>query len=538
MERVDYLIIGGGIAGITLRHFLKNDRTVVLEAEPGRYKIGESIIPEHFRHPALRELLPALRECPSFSPKYGTTFIDGLSAASFPLPEGALQGAMHITRTEMEQVMLDAWGVVYRPERVIGVDLEHKLVRTEHEEYQVEKQIIDCSGPNMVLSNLLKKTRLLWPVYATWSYWDIEGNEPERFYSSLKDRGVSWLRYSYQHRRVLAEEETRAWRPGMSTILTKIKEGMWTWQIPLYDQKLLSYGVVSRHGKVSREEYEAITSTNIAPNYQLRRRVMDGSSPYNRMHVRNNFARSSSVPATMDYILLSDAYCFADPVYSVGTGLAVNKAIEVATILNETGWTPEVCRAYCERYDALVNKAIAGFQFWYGSKVLSDDQAAATVQDELLVGNAFQSNITYHYVQALSYADLPSEVFASDPFSVDWDDPRLTAVSEKTSDIVGKLLGSGTVAGWTFSKARPASGGVLLRFQHEGLPEQTLLLSRAREGENYFRTAGPLGMRYLEIAEDDPLPDKSKIEQLADALVPVVDGRSRDWSDLVDKSVR
>ena len=42
----------------------------------------------------------------------------------------------------------------------------------------------------------------------------------------------------------------------------------------------------------------------------------------------------------------------------------------------------------------------------------------------------------------------------------------------------------------------------------------------------------------LEIAEDDPLPDKSKIEQLADALVPVVDGRSRDWSDLVDKSVR
>ncbi|MEI8258220.1 MAG: hypothetical protein WCJ30_21285, partial [Deltaproteobacteria bacterium] len=350
MEHVDYVIIGGGIAGITLKHFLKNSNTVLLEADPGRYKIGESIIPEQFRHPEVQKLLPALRACPSYSPKYGTTFIETGSAASFPLPEGALGGAMHITRTEMEQVMLDAWGVEFRAERVIGVDLAQKIVRTETQEYKVARQIIDCSGPNMVLSNLLKKTEILWPVSTTWAYWDITENEPERFYNTLSERGWNWQRYSYQHRRVLAEE-TRDWRPGRSTILTKIKDGMWTWQIPLYGEKLLSYGIVSRGGTISREEYRDIASKHIAPNYKLAPRAVDGSGTYNRMYVRNNFARRSSVAATMDYILVSDAYCFADPVYSVGTGLAVNKAIEVATILNETGWSPEVCSEYCARYD-------------------------------------------------------------------------------------------------------------------------------------------------------------------------------------------
>jgi len=42
--KVDYLIIGAGLAGITLKHFLKNDRTVVVDPNPGAYKVGESFM--------------------------------------------------------------------------------------------------------------------------------------------------------------------------------------------------------------------------------------------------------------------------------------------------------------------------------------------------------------------------------------------------------------------------------------------------------------------------------------------------------------
>ena len=146
MEHVDYLIIGGGIAGITLKHFLKNQNTVLLEAEPGSYKIGESIIPEQFRHPELQKLLPALMKCPSYSPKYGTTFIEEGSAASFPLPEGGLQGAMHITRTEMEQVMLDAWKVPVRHEKVIAIDLEQKIGRVPYHRGRFLSREEDLAG--------------------------------------------------------------------------------------------------------------------------------------------------------------------------------------------------------------------------------------------------------------------------------------------------------------------------------------------------------------------------------------------------------
>ncbi|MEI8259576.1 MAG: hypothetical protein WCJ30_28255, partial [Deltaproteobacteria bacterium] len=161
---------------------------------------------------------------------------------------------------------------------------------------------------------------------------------------------------------------------------------------------------------------------------------------------------------------------------------------------------------------------------------------AATVQDELLVGNVFQSNVTYHYVQALSYADLPARVFASDPFSVNWEDPALTETSARVTEAVQKLLGTGTHAGWTFGKARPASGGVLLRFGHEGLPELTMLVSRAKAAQGYFRTVGSMGMRYLEATEDGPYPDKARVAALADALVPLITARGADWTALVAKS--
>lgn len=539
MKKVDYLIIGGGIAGITLKHFLKNKNTVLLEAEPGRYKIGESIIPEQFRHPEMRKLLGAMAKTPSYSPKYGSTFIDGASVASFPLPPAALTGAMHITRTEMEGVMLDHWGVKMRQERVVGVDLANKVVHTDQGEYKVAKQIIDCSGPSMVLSNLLKQTKILWPVCTTWAYWDIEANDPRKFYEIIRKRKWSWLRYNHGQRRVLPDE-TRNWRPSRSTILTKIREGMWTWQIPLYREKLLSYGVVCRGGPISREEYFDITRSHISPNYKLKPRPLDGSGIYNRMYVRNNFARSASVAATMDYILVSDAFCFADPIYSVGTGLAVNKAIEVATVLNETGWTPDICKGYCERYARQLKGAVAGFQFWYDGKTIRDDAAAATVQDDLLVGNAFQSNITYHYAHALASADLSPRLYPAERFTVDWGDPKIdrtiAALTKATRALLGIQEGSGN-NGWTLSKAWPTTDGVLLAWK--GAPKRSavrLLVSKAGGKTPIFRTLGSLAVSFfVDEKEDSPATVQNEVAALVDKLTPRLIERSADWSVLISK---
>ena len=537
MIRVDYAIIGGGIAGITLKHFLKNDRTVLLDPEPGRYKIGESIIPEQFRHADLHALLPRLRATPSYSPKHGTTFIEAGSVASFPLPPGALDGAMHIARTDMEHVMLDAWNIEPRIERVVGVDLERRRLRTDVNEYEVAEQIIDCSGPAMVLSGLLGKTRRLWPVFATWAYWDIESNQPESFYDSLRAKGWSQLSYNYGQRCVLPDE-SRDWRPGRSTILTKIRDGVWTWQIPLFRERLLSYGVVSRHGAISRAEYTEIARTNVAPNYTLEMRPLDSSGPYNRVHVRNNFARASDVAATDRMILLSDAFAFADPVYSVGTGLAVNKAIEVATILNETGWSPTICETYCKRYERLLDAAIAGFEYWYAGRMLQDATAASIVQDELLVGNAFQSNIIWHYVQALAAADLPTGLYDADPFAVDWQDPVLDHASTNLTAAIRILLGR-TIeengSGLRLIRACPAKAGVLMKWRPSIGPDVLVLVASAGANQkNAYRRVDGLGVSYL-ADHGAQAEEQKRATSLIDAMLPVMSDRHADWQDLVSR---
>ncbi|MCX5796718.1 MAG: hypothetical protein NTY77_14585 [Elusimicrobia bacterium] len=478
-----------------------------------------------------------MAKCPSYSPKRGSTFIDKGSVASFPLPPGALTGAMHITRTEMEQVMLKHWGVERVQGRVVAVDLKKKIVRTEDEEYQVANQIIDCSGPSMCLSNLLKQTKILWPVCTTWAYWDIVGNEPKKFFDAIRKRKWSWLRYDY--RRVIPTED-RGWKPGQSTILTKIKDGMWTWQIPLYNQKLLSYGVVYRGQPVSSQEYLDITAKHISPNYTLKMRPLDESGIYNRMYVRNNFARSAAVPATMDYIMVSDAFCFADPIYSVGSGLAINKAIEVATVLNETGWSPEICKGYCEHYAHQLKGAVAGFQFWYDGKTIKDDAAAATVQDELLVGNAFQSSITYHYVHAAVSSDLSPRLYPADRFAVDWGDPKLEQASKTLTRAVRALIGvreGAKVEGWTFFKARPAMDGVLLAWKGGAKrPTLRLLVSKAGGKTPAFRTVGPLAVSYF-LAEmsDSPKVVHGQAAGLVDQLAPRLSEYAEEWGVLVDK---
>jgi hypothetical protein len=261
------------------------------------------------------------------------------------------------------------------------------------------------------------------------------------------------------------------------------------------------------------------------------------------MYVRNNFARSAAVPATKDYIMVSDAFCFADPIYSVGSGLAINKAIEVAQVLNETGWSPEVCAGYCEHYAHQLKGAVEGFQFWYDGKTVRDDAAAKTVQDQLLVGNTFQSNITYHYVRSLAASDLSPRLYPADRFAVDWSDPKMEQASKVLTRAVQALLGvrQGTeVGGWTFFKARPAVDGVLLAWKGGAQrPPLRLLVSKAGNKAPAFRTIGPLSVSFF-IAKnaDSSSALHRQVAGLVDVLTPRLLERAGDWGVLVGKVTR
>lgn len=524
MTNVDYLIIGAGQAGLLVKKHLANKNTVILDHNPAGYKIGESIVTDYFAHPSMNELMPDIVKLPSYTRKIGSTFISQDSVAFFPLSKNDV--SFHISRHELEALMIRKWEIPVVRERVKSVDVSTKTVVTDQTTYKVAKQIIDCSGPAMVVARSLRDVAQLWPVYSTWTYFDIVGSDASRFWKSIESRGTRYLRYSDIH--TPGELEPRrsddSWDPKTTTILTKLREGVWTWQISLNRASLLSFGVVSRHGEVSEKELLEIARTQAAPNYTLEPRPLDPSSPYNRTHVRNNFASKASKAATKDYILVADAFCFADPIYSVGVALAANEGIEVASLLNEgKGWTQEKCDAYNAKYEALIGRAVTAFNYWYSGALTSDGAAADEVQKKFLVGDAFQVNIAKHYGRVLEDVQDVSR------FKV--------GVESEVSKLLS-LGDGGKLAGWALEDAFRYSYGVRLNWKRAGRGGVGIALVNDPEQKESYVKAGPISLMYYSSKKKDSGKGDAELKELIAALAGKIGKNEKAWARLTLPSVR
>jgi flavin-dependent dehydrogenase len=524
VQQVEHLIIGAGIAGLVLRHFLASESVVIVDPEPAGYKIGESLIPELFRHPELAAVLPRVQALPSYTPKYGTTFVAHGEVALFPIGRREIGEAMHVARSELEGALIDAWNIDILRARVTGIDFERKHVSTSAGEFTVSGLIFDCSGPAMLVASMLGEVEKLLPVHATWGYYDVVAEHPDALVQAIAERGLRYLQYDVRHRQAVAASEVDMRQIVRTTYLSQVDDGVWTWQIPLFRGRMLSYGVVSRHGPVAADEYHEIAQRSAAPHFELRRRPA-GEGPYDRVHTRNGFARQAKRPADRDFILLADAFGFSDPVYSVGTGFAVSQAIEVATLINAGAWSPATCEAYVARCRETLARARKAFDFWYSGAVLSDPVASSEVQHDFLLGGLFHTGITRHYGTAIELASLASE---RDPFEAAWDGPEL-----RSTDIELLGLDAGKdVAGWSLLGARQSAGGVQLRWVGHGLPELTMLVADdAACVQPCFRRSGSLALSYMQLF-DRPYPQVPALAALFDGVVSRLAGQESRWREL------
>ncbi|MFV8749911.1 NAD(P)/FAD-dependent oxidoreductase [Nannocystaceae bacterium ST9] len=521
MQQVEHLIIGAGIAGLVLRHFLTSERVVIVDPEPAGYKIGESLIPELFRHPELAALLPRIQALPSYTPKYGTTFVAHGEVALFPIGAREIGEAMHVARSELEGALIEAWNIEVVRARVTSIDFERKRVTTSAGEFEVSGLIFDCSGPAMLVASMLGEVEKLLPVHATWAYYDVIAEHPEALVRAIADQGLRYLQYDVRHRQAVPTSEVDMRQIVRTTYLSQVADGIWTWQIPLFRGRVLSYGVVSRHGPVGVDEYREIAERTHAPHFELRRRPA-GADAFDRVHERNGFARQAKRPADRDFILLADAFGFSDPVYSVGTGFAVSQAIEVATLINRGDWSRETCEAYVARCRETLARARKAFDFWYSGAVLHDPVVASEVQHDFLLGGLFHAGITRHYGAAIELASLASE---RDPFEAAWEGPELSAaVIELLGLDEGKVL-----AGWSLLGARPCAGGIQLRWSGHGLPELTMLIADDAGGaQPCFRRAGPLALSYMQLF-DRGYPQVPALAALFDGVSGKLVGHEQRW---------
>jgi len=523
VESVRYLIIGAGPAGLMLWHHLRCDAKVLIDSSPGRYKVGESIVPEFCASEAVQQLLPKIQKLPSFTVKHGTTFLGPDSVAAFPLPKNRLRGSFHIVRQELEELLRNEWKVPVRDERVVSIDWERKLVVTNKRSYLVAEQIIDCSGPSMVVSQLRQEIEELWGIHATWSYFDIVGNHPERFWAEMEASGRPLQRYDGPSGEILSAETTEGWSVANTTILTRVRDGLWSWQIPLFQGRVLSFGLVSRERKIPEETYWSLAEQWRSPNYELRRRESIQNEPLNKIHVRNRFARRAKTAATMDYILIGDAFAFGDPIFSTGVAVSGNKAIEVAELLNQgNGWSESKSKAYCSVNEVLFERATRAFEAWYSDRIFEDPSTLQFVQEEILEGRAFQANIAKHYggVLADAYEVSLIRVDVRNQVAALCDEAGLC------SESVGRL-----------SKAERTIHGLSMLWSLSSEATVEIRVNFLTPGERVFSEVAGLGVSYIQ-PRGKPVNREyqSEIYELAQKLTGCIQTNDRSWRALAQST--
>jgi len=516
MRKVEHVIVGAGLAGLVMARFLKDRNIALLDPSPFAYKIGESLIPELFRHPELAALLDDVRKLPSYTEKHGTTFVGHEEVACFPLASIESNISMHVFRSELEALFAARWRSPIERARMIGVDLDARVVHTDAGAISFSGQLIDCSGPAMTLASLLGEVRAIRPVHAAWRYHDVVSVDDDGYRSALAATGRRILRLDPRHNRLVLDDELLPWRGSQTTILTNVENGVWCWQIPLYGGRILSFGVVSRHGAIDRARYDDIVERATAACYTIRHRP-EGDAPLDRFHSRSGFARQAHRAATDRFILLSDAYAFSDPVYSVGTAFAVNQSVQVANRLLGAAWDEEAAQTFCGRSEYLLERASKAFDLWYDGYVTSSDASAAEVQTMMLRGQLFHAAIAEHYGNVLNDADLEG--------SGDMFQPVKGAVDVALE--MEPLLDGVDAAPWRCVGAHLAHGGVRLCWSHATSGDEIVtLVSPLLSATPVFGRAGALGTSYL---DGGPPIAAERREALMTALGRAVAAREADW---------
>jgi flavin-dependent dehydrogenase len=373
----DVLVIGGGPGGSTAATMLarKGHQVVLLERERfPRHHIGESLLPASI--PVLEELgvLPAIQQA-GFLPKWGATMVWGKEKTPwswyFRETNQKYPHAYQVWRPRFDQVLLDnsrAHGVevreghtvrqaLFEDGRAVGVryTTADAVERIAHARF-----IVDASGQSALLGRQLDVRR-----------WDP-------LFQNLAVYG-----YFAGAQRLPAPDETN--------ILVESYPQGWFWNIPLHTGWMSVGAVVDshtgqagmRHSGPQRFLMEQIAQ---AP---YTRQLLQAANLASGPLVIKDWSYVSDEVVGDGYILVGDAACFVDPLFSSGVHLALMAGVLAAAYVTTSLKDPTMCPAAGRVYKDLYFKEYGHFRdmaalfyasnrtidsyFWEARRLFGDD---------------------------------------------------------------------------------------------------------------------------------------------------------------------
>ncbi|MEP6884399.1 MAG: NAD(P)/FAD-dependent oxidoreductase [Gammaproteobacteria bacterium] len=349
----DVLVIGGGPGGSTAASLLaeKGYRVVLLEkARHPRFHIGESLLPANL--PILERLGVAAPMRAIGMEKWGAEFVSPCDGRRQEFRfahawDKSMPLAYQVRRSEFDEILLrraaQLGAEVIEGCRVREVDFldgfrgsqhamrakdeRHRVrVHAEHDDGRNETwtadYVIDASGRDTVLGNHLHTKRRIKKHNSAAMY--------AHFAGAHRDCGK---------------------RAGNVTIYW-FDHG-WFWFIPLADGATSIGAVVwpyymKRRRTTLREFFLATVA--LCPPLADRLRT---ATLVSEVEATGNYSYVCDHSHGANYLLVGDAYCFVDPVFSSGVMLAMNSAVAAADAIHTCRTQPERSRAALKQFDRI-----------------------------------------------------------------------------------------------------------------------------------------------------------------------------------------
>ena len=315
----DAIIIGAGPAGSAAAAVLaEHGRSVlVLEREKfPRYHIGESLLPFTYYPLKRLGLIEKMRQS-AFVKKYSVQFVSTSGKASQPFYFNArynddVAQTWQVLRSEFDQMLVEharskgatiregvtVTGLIRERGRVVGV-------RTDQGEFRAP-MTLDCSGKESFAA-VRNHWRLRDPALnkvAVWTYYK----------GAKRDPGID---------------------AGATTVAFVPEKG-WFWYIPQHND-MVSVGVVAEAKYLTRgkvKDPKAIFDREIEQNLWIKDHLAPGKQ-VGEYFITNEFTFHSRYCGEEGLLLVGDAYCFLDPVFSSGLMFALKSGIMAADAVHE-----------------------------------------------------------------------------------------------------------------------------------------------------------------------------------------------------------
>ena len=343
----DVLIIGGGPAGCSAAAILAEfgHRVLVLEREKfPRYHIGESLLPFTYQ-PLGRLGLVARMKASAFQKKYSVLFVSPNGRASQPFyffnryDRETVAQTWQVLRSEFDQMLMDHARA--RGAEVIEEITVKELIRESSDRMAAGDggdaeggdgarsgvRLLTSAATGRVVGVRAQKKSGEVVEYRASMTLDCTGKEAFaavrngwRVKDPYLNKVAVWTYYEGSKREAGVDE-------GQTTVAFVPEKG-WFWHIPQHND-MVSVGVVAEGKYLARDgvrDHETMFQREVKENVWIQEHLAVGRQvgPY---YLTSEYSFHARHCGSAGLLLVGDAFCFLDPVFSSGLMLALKSGV-------------------------------------------------------------------------------------------------------------------------------------------------------------------------------------------------------------------